>query len=144
MLSDSGFLSNDIPFASFGHSHAVAVFVFIVLLGLSTLTALRLNDRENLIVTRISSLFLCFTVVAWTAITLALDRFNVDQSLPLSICNLFSLVAPFLFGPPIRGALRSFTSLFYRAPCKQLLPQTRKVGFQVMDSLSIGLFTVVW
>ena len=43
MLSDSGFLSNDIPFASFGHSHAVAVFVFIVLLGLSTLTALRLS-----------------------------------------------------------------------------------------------------
>ena len=96
MLSDSGFLSNDIPFASFGHSHAVAVFVFIVLLGLSTLTALRLSDRENLIVTRISS----FTVVAWTAITLALDRFNVDQSLPLSICNLFSLVAPFLFWTP--------------------------------------------
>ena len=100
MLSDSGFLSNDIPFASFGHSHAVAVFVFIVLLGLSTLTALRLSDRENLIVTRISSLFLCFTVVTWTAITLALDRFNVDQSLPLSICNLFSLVAPFLFWTP--------------------------------------------
>ena len=100
MLSDSGFLSNDIPFASFGHSHAVAVFVFIVLLGLSTLTALRLSDRKNLIVTRISSLFLCFTVVAWTAITLAFDRFNVDQSLPLSICNLFSLVAPFLFWTP--------------------------------------------
>jgi hypothetical integral membrane protein (TIGR02206 family) len=100
MLSDSGFLSNDIPFASFGHSHAVTVFVFIVLLGLSTLTALRLSDRENLIVTRISSLFLCFTVVAWTAITLALDRFNVDQSLPLSICNLFSLVAPILFWTP--------------------------------------------
>jgi hypothetical integral membrane protein (TIGR02206 family) len=29
-----------------------------------------------------------------------LDRFNVDQSLPLSICNLFSLVAPFLFWTP--------------------------------------------
>ena len=100
MLSDSGFLSNDIPFASFGHSHAVAVFVFIVLLGLSILTALRLSDRENLIVTRISSLFLCFSVVAWTAITLGLDRFNVVQSLPLSICNLFSLVAPFLFWTP--------------------------------------------
>ena len=89
MMSDNGFLSNNIPFTSFGHSHAIAVFIFIILLGLFTLAALRLNDRENLIVTRISSLFLCFTVVAWTAITLAFDRFNVDHSLPLSICNLF-------------------------------------------------------
>jgi len=64
MPSSNLFFSNDIPFTSFSVSHLVAVVVFIVCLLVFVKSARQLNDHQNLLFTRVASIFLSLTVLA--------------------------------------------------------------------------------
>ena len=100
MLIDHLFFSDSIVFSSFGQSHFYAVFAATILLIILISAAKRLSDQQNLMVSRGLSLLLCTTVVAWSLLHIRFGRFSADESLPLSICNLFALIAPLLFWIP--------------------------------------------
>lgn len=102
MLSSNLFFSNDIPFTSFSVAHLVAVVVLIACLLVFAKSARQLNDHQNLLFTRVASIFLSLTVLVWTAIHLAYGRFKAAFDLPLLICNLFAVAAPILFWQPNR------------------------------------------
>ena len=100
MLIDHLFFSDSIAFSSFGQSHFYAVFAATILLVILISAAKRLSHQQNLMVSRVLSLLLCTTVVAWSLVHVRFGRFSADESLPLSICNLFALIAPLLFWIP--------------------------------------------
>jgi hypothetical integral membrane protein (TIGR02206 family) len=100
MPSDNGFFDGDIPFISFSQPHWGAMFVFAFILLIFVRASQCLTDQQNLLLTRSASIFLCLAVVFWTAIHISYGRFNAAENLPLSICNLFSLIAPLLFWQP--------------------------------------------
>ena len=102
MFSDNVFFSADIGFTSFSQSHLGAVIVFILFVIIFVNAARRLDDRQNLLLTRSVSVFISFTVIIWTAIHMAYGRFDPAVNLPLSICNLFAVMAPLLFWQPNR------------------------------------------
>lgn len=110
MLSDQAFFSSDISFTSYSSSHLGAVVVFIVcLLGIVKLVP-RLDDHQNLLLTRSASVFLSLTVLIWTAVHIAFGRFDAAVNLPVSICNLLALFAPLLFWQPNR---RRFEVIYF-------------------------------
>jgi len=102
VFSDNVFFSADIGFTSFSQSHLGAVIVFILFVITFVNAARRLDDRQNLLLTRSVSVFISLTVVIWTAIHMAYGRFDPAVNLPLSICNLFAVMAPLLFWQPNR------------------------------------------
>ena len=110
MLSDQAFFSSDISFTSYSSPHLGAVVVFIVcLLGIVKLVP-RLDDHQNLLLTRSASVFLSLTVLIWTAVHIAFGRFDAAVNLPVSICNLLALFAPLLFWQPNR---RRFEVIYF-------------------------------
>jgi len=100
MPSVNAFFNGDIPFVSFSQPHWGAMVVFVIFLLIFVSVPQRLTDQQNLLLTRATSIFLSLTVVIWTAIHISYGRFNAADNLPLSICNLFSLIAPLLFWQP--------------------------------------------
>ena len=110
MLSDSAFFDRDIAFVPYGESHIFVLVIFIVCLFLTVVTGRRLNYERNLLLTRICSLFLSVTLISWTAAHIKLGSFDPSANLPLSICNLFALIAPLLFWKPNE---RRFEIVYY-------------------------------
>ena len=110
MLSDSAFFDRDIAFVPYGESHIFVLVIFIMCLFLTVVTGRRLNYERNLLLTRICSLFLSVTLIAWTVAHIKLGRFDPSANLPLSICNLFALIAPLLFWKPNE---RRFEIVYY-------------------------------
>ncbi|MGY8985148.1 MAG: YwaF family protein [Sphingomonadales bacterium] len=102
-MSNRAFFRFDIPFVSFGQTHFWALACFAIFLIIFIVAGLRLSSKQNLLVTRTASALLCLTVIVWTTIHIAYDRFNVVENLPLSICNLFALTSPILFWSPNRA-----------------------------------------
>ncbi len=100
MLIDHQFFSDSIVFSPFNQSHFYAVFTSVLLLVSVVVVAKRLDYRQNLLVCRSLSLLLCATVMLWSLVHVKFGRFSAVESLPLSICNLFSLIAPLLFWIP--------------------------------------------
>ena len=59
---------------------------------------------------RCFAIFIFLTVVIWTAIKIHFDRFNLLVDLPLSLCNLFAVLAPLLFWNPTSDDWKLSTS----------------------------------
>jgi hypothetical integral membrane protein (TIGR02206 family) len=100
MISDSAFFDSDIAFVPFGESHIFVLLVFTLLLAPTIAAGRGLDYERNLLISRLGSLFLFVTLIAWTIVHIKLGRFNLAVNLPLSICNLFALIAPLLFWNP--------------------------------------------
>ena len=97
---DHLFFSFDIPFASFSSSHWWTLVVFTGILALTIKIGGRLGAEQNLWLGRLLALFLSVTVVIFSWIHSYNGLFNYKVDLPLSICNLFALLAPLLFWQP--------------------------------------------
>ena len=110
----SPFFDFSIPFEPFGTSHFVAVIIFLIVLMLTFSITPKLSKSTNLKLTRISSIFLSFTVCLWTLIHIYFDRFSFSEDLPLSICNLFAFAAPLIFWNPRR---KIFEIIYYFLTC---------------------------
>ena len=100
VLTDHQFFSDSIVFSAFDQSHFYAVFTSVLLLVSVLVVAKRLDYRQNILVCRGLSLLLCATVMLWSLVHVKFGRFSAIESLPLSICNLFALIAPLLFWIP--------------------------------------------
>ena len=96
----SAFYNFGVPFEPFGASHFWAVAFFIAALLLIIWMTPKLSYEINLKLTRVFSGILFITVTWWTLIHIWFDRFSLAKDLPLSICNLFALIAPVLFWFP--------------------------------------------
>ncbi len=93
MLSDSAFFDRDIAFVPYGESHIFVLVIFIVCLFLTVVTGRRLNYERNLLLTRICSLFLSVTLIAWTVAHIQLGRFDPSAISSFNM-QLFALIAP--------------------------------------------------
>ena len=96
----SAFYNFGVPFEPFGASHFWAVAFFIAALLLIIWMTPKLSYEINLKLTRVFAGILFITVTWWTLIHIWFDRFSLAKDLPLSICNLFALIAPVLFWFP--------------------------------------------
>lgn len=94
------FFSNEIPFIAYGDSHLVVMFFSLLLLALILIASKKLSSEKNLLISRCLTLILALSVVVYTIFELALGRFSIVEDLPLSLCNLFALVAPFALWNP--------------------------------------------
>jgi len=94
------FFSNEIPFIAYGDSHLVVMFFSLLLLALILTASKKLSSEKNLLISRCLTLILALSVVVYTIFELALGRFSMVEDLPLSLCNLFALVAPFTLWNP--------------------------------------------
>ena len=81
VLIDHLFFSDSIVFSSFGQSHFYAVFAATILLVILIAAAKRLSHQQNLMVSRVLSLSLCTTVVAWSLVHVRFGRFSANESL---------------------------------------------------------------
>ena len=95
-----GFLSNDFDFQAFGNQHLAAVLVFCLFAAGVIWSVRNLNAAQNLLLSRCFSIFIFLTLVVWSLIKIYFDRFNILVDLPLSLCNLFAVLAPLLFWRP--------------------------------------------
>ncbi len=99
-MTDMAFFRDDIPFDSFSQSHLFTLLFSCGLLILLIAMGLKCSRTQNLLVNRVLSMILSITVISFVALELWFDRFNIAVDLPLSICNLFALLAPLLFWNP--------------------------------------------
>jgi hypothetical integral membrane protein (TIGR02206 family) len=99
-MTDLAFFKNDIPFFAYGNSHLVVLFFSALLLALTLVASKKLNTNQNLLIGRCLTVILAVSVVVYTVFELALGRFTIANDLPLSLCNLFALVAPFVLWNP--------------------------------------------
>ena len=99
-MTDLAFFKNDIPFIAYGNSHLVVLFFSALLLALTLVASKKLNSNQNLLIGRCLTVILAVSVVFYTVFELALGRFTIANDLPLSLCNLFALVAPFVLWNP--------------------------------------------
>ena len=97
---DHLFFSFDIPFQSFSTDHWWALCAFFVFLSLVIKIHGSLSKAQNLWLARSIGIFLSATVLLFSWIHWANGLFNYRVDLPLSICNLFALLAPLLFWQP--------------------------------------------
>ncbi|CAI8327201.1 TIGR02206 family membrane protein [Porticoccaceae bacterium] len=111
---DNIFFSPDIPFVSFSASHWWTLAVFFALLVLVVTLGRRLNHRANLWLARVISLFLPISVVIFFWLHEVNGLFNYKVDLPLSICNLFAVLAPLLFWQP---NLKRFEVIYFLVLC---------------------------
>ncbi|MCS5587936.1 MAG: TIGR02206 family membrane protein [Porticoccaceae bacterium] len=99
-MSGTAFFRSDIPFSSFSQAHFVTILLSLALLILLVVVGRRLKRSQNLLIGRLLSLFLALTLVVYIALSIGLGRFDIAVHLPLSTCNLFALLAPWLFWNP--------------------------------------------
>ena len=112
---DHPFFSFDIPFASFSPLHWWTLVAFAGILLLIVNVGRRLSAQQNLWLGRAIALFLSVTVVIFSWIHSWNGLFNYKVDLPLSICNLFALLAPLLFWQPnFRRFVTNPSDLFWK------------------------------
>jgi len=111
---DHPFFSFDIPFASFSPLHWWTLVAFAGILLLIVNVGRRLSAQQNLWLGRAIALFLSVTVVIFSWIHSWNGLFNYKVDLPLSICNLFALLAPLLFWQP---NFRRFEVIYFLVLC---------------------------
>jgi len=99
-MLDLAFFQNDIPFSAYGSSHAMVLLIALGLLALIFVAKHKLSYQKNLVIGRFISALLSLTIVVYTVLEMALGRFDITTDLPLSTCNLFSILAPWLFWRP--------------------------------------------
>ena len=99
-MTDLAFFKNEIPFIAYGNSHLAVLFFSAFLLVLILVASKKLGFSQNLLIGRCLTVILAVSVVAYTVFELALGRFTIANDLPLSLCNLFALVAPFVLWNP--------------------------------------------
>ena len=99
-MTNLAFFQNNISFIAYGNSHIAVLFFSVVLLALVLVASQRLSYCQNLLIGRCLTLILALSVVVYTIFELALGRFTIANDLPLSLCNLFALLAPFALWNP--------------------------------------------
>jgi len=99
-MSDLVFFRNDFPFSAYDESHWLVLFAASCLLALIFVCNKKLSAHQNLLIGRSLAVFLSLTVVICSFFEVALGRFDIAVDLPLSTCNLFALLAPWLFWRP--------------------------------------------
>jgi hypothetical integral membrane protein (TIGR02206 family) len=99
-MTDLAFFQNDISFIAYGNSHLVVLLFSALLLALVLFASKKLSPSQNLFIGRCLTIILALSVVAYTIFELACGRFSITDDLPLSLCNLFALVAPFVLWKP--------------------------------------------
>lgn len=99
-MTDLAFFKNDIPFIAYGNSHSAVLFFSVLLLVLILVASKKLSSSQNLVIGRFLTAILALTVMIFTVFELALGRFTIADDLPLSLCNLFALLAPFVLWNP--------------------------------------------
>ena len=114
---DHLFFSFDIPFKSFSTDHGWALGAFIVSLSLIIKISGNLSKAQNLWLGRVIAIFLSATVLLFSWIHWVNGLFNYRVDLPLSICNLFALLAPILFWHP---NFKRFEVIYFLVICGTL------------------------
>jgi hypothetical integral membrane protein (TIGR02206 family) len=99
-MTHLAFFSNEIPFIAYGNSHLVVLCFSLLLLALILIASKKLCTEKNLFIGRFLAIILALSVVVYTIFEIALGRFTIADDLPLSLCNLFALVAPFALWYP--------------------------------------------
>lgn len=99
-MSDLAFFRNDLPFSAYSTSHSVVMLIAVALIASIFVANKKLNYQQNLLIGRSLSLFLALTVVVYTIFEIVFGRFTIAEDLPLSTCNLFCILAPWLFWRP--------------------------------------------
>ena len=123
------FLSVEIEFHSFGAQHLGALTVFALCM-LATVWCIRnFDERQNLLFSRRISIFLVITVVIFSAIKIYFNRFNLLIDLPISLCNLFAVLAPLLFWRPNQRRLEVIYFLVMAGTLQAMLTPDLYVGF---------------
>ena len=123
------FLSVEIEFHSFGAQHLGALTVFALCM-LATVWCIRnFDQRQNLLFSRRLSIFLVITVVVFSAIKIYFNRFNLLIDLPISLCNLFAILAPLLFWRPNQRRLEVLYYLIMAGTVQAMLTPDLYVGF---------------
>ena len=123
------FLSVEIEFHSFGTQHFGALAVFALCM-LATVWCIRnFDQRQNLLFSRRISIFLVITVVVFSAIKIYFNRFNLLIDLPISLCNLFAILAPLLFWHPNQRRLEVIYFLVMAGTLQAMLTPDLYVGF---------------
>ena len=109
-MSGMAFFQDNIPFSAYGTSHSVVLLITFILVGLIFVANKKLSNQTNLLIGRWFSIFLALTVVVYTIFEMALGRFTIAEDLPLSTCNLFCILAPWLFWRP---QFKSFVVVYF-------------------------------
>ena len=123
------FLSVEIEFHSFSAQHLGALTVFALCM-LATVWCIRnFDERQNLLFSRRISIFLVITVVIFSAIKIYFNRFNLLIDLPISLCNLFAVLAPLLFWRPNQRRLEVIYFLVMAGTLQAMLTPDLYVGF---------------
>ena len=99
-MADLAFFRSDIPFFAYGLSHSIVLLISVFLLACIFLARKKLSYQQNLLIGRYFSIFLALIVAVYTLFEIALGRFTIAEDLPLSTCNLFCILAPWLFWRP--------------------------------------------
>ena len=99
-MSDLAFFRNDLPFSAYSTSHSVVMLIAVALIALIFVANKKLNYQQNLLIGRSLSLLLALTVVVYTIFEIVFGRFTIAEDLPLSTCNLFRILAQWLFWRP--------------------------------------------
>ena len=99
-MTDLAFFQNDIAFIAYGNSHIAVLLVSVLLLVMVLVACKKLSPNQNLLIGRCLTVILALSVLIYTVFEIVLGRFDIAADLPLSLCNLFALLAPFVLWHP--------------------------------------------
>lgn len=123
------FLRNDYDFQAFGDQHLAVIIVFSLFAAGTVWSVRNLNSAQNLLLSRCFAIFIFVTLVVWTLIKIYFDRFNSLVDLPLSLCNLFAVLAPLLFWKPNQRRLEVMYFLVTVGTFQAMLTPDLYVGY---------------
>ena len=137
------FFSNSILFSLFDRSHFYVVSAAALLLFILVVAAKRLSNQQNLLVSEGLSLLLGATVMLWSPVHLSSSRFNANQSLSLSIYNLFALIAPLLFWIPNQKRFEVIYYFVFFGTLQAIITPDPSSGYPSYSFLNTELCTAV-
>ena len=91
------FLSDSEPFVRYGEDHLLVLALFATSLIALLICATKASLSTNHHLSRAMAMLIFTVVIIWTLMQLALDHFTPEESLPLALCNMIAVLAPWIF-----------------------------------------------
>jgi len=95
-LNESIFFKNNKDFVTFGLEHLIVVLIFITFGFLLINWAKKLPTERKFKVGYLYAWSISISLILWTIIKVSLEGFNLQEDIPLHLCNILALLLPLL------------------------------------------------
>lgn len=95
-MTESIFFSDNTNFISFGYQHLLSVTFYVILTVVLIKWAKKGSLKTQILLGNIYAFSIAITVVVWSKLKIVVYGFDIQEDIPLHLCNLVGLLLPVL------------------------------------------------